>query len=244
MRPDIDLRGFLDTRGTAILLSLSLLALVGTAALVGLVQPALFPERTSDIELTGAMLTLPLSLIIPLTTILITAGEFSDRSLQNTLLQRPDRMAVLSSKIIAATAVFVVTVVVAYAAAALFTWIGGEQIGDGAIFSSMDSVMTTQLSVLVATLLFSLAMGLLTQSTVIGLVAAIGIPFVVTTAAALSMAFGSETVTNIVAAVDLQTAAMAVADGRGEAVDLLPLLLLVLLPAALGIWRWQRREVG
>ncbi len=244
MRPDIDLRAFLDTRGATILLTLSLLAVVGFAALGGLVQPALMPDGTADLEMTVFVLTLPLSLIIPALTVWITAGEWSDGSIQHTLLQRPGRLAVLTSKVLAASAVFAVLVAVSIALAAASTWIGGELIGEGAILSSIDGVMTTQLASLAATFLFSLAMGMVLQSTVLGLVAAIGVPFVVGTASSLAMAFGSETLADVIRAVDLSSASVALADGSAGAFELLPLLLLVALPAVLGAQRWRHREIG
>ncbi len=92
MRPDIDIRGYLDTRGTAITLLVSVLALIGTAALAGLIQPAVMEPGTSDVSLTMAMLGLPLSLITPIIAVVITAGEWSDRSVQVTLQQRPGRL--------------------------------------------------------------------------------------------------------------------------------------------------------
>lgn len=244
MRPDIDLRSFLDTRGTAILLILSALAIVAFAALGGLIQPVLMPERTSDVEFTVIVLTLPLALIIPVIGVLITAGEWSDRSIQNTLLQRPGRTAVLASKVVAALVVFGVLVALSFALAAGTTWIGGELIGEGAVLDSFDAVLTTHLSVLVATLLFSLAMGIALQSTVLGLLAAIGLPFIITTAGSLAMAFGNETLSNVIRAVDLQVAAMAFGNGEATAFELLPLVLLVIVPTLIGIHRWRHREVG
>ena len=199
MRPDIDLRAALDTRGAAILLPLSLLAVIGFAALGGLLQPALTPDATSDLESTVFVLTLPLSLIIPVLTVWITAGEWSDRSIQTTLLQRPGRLGVLASKCLAT---------------------------------------------LTATFLFSLAMGVALQSTVLGLVAAIGVPFVVGTAGTLAAAFGSETLADVIRAVDLSSAAVALADGSAGAFELLPLLLLVAVPVVLGAQRWRHREIG
>ena len=199
MRPDIDLRAALDTRGAAILLPLSLLAVIGFAALGGLLQPALTPDATSDLESTVFVLTLPLSLIIPVLTVWITAGEWSDRSIQTTLLQRPGRLGVLASKCLAT---------------------------------------------LTATFLFSLAMGVALQSTVLGLVAAIGVPFVVGTAGTLATAFGSETLADVIRAVDLSSAAVALADGSAGAFELLPLLLLVAVPVVLGAQRWRHREIG
>ena len=56
--------------------------------------------------------------------------------------------------------------------AAPATWIGGELMGEGAVFSSFESLLTTQLAALAAALLLGLAMGILLQSTVLGLVAA------------------------------------------------------------------------
>lgn len=104
--------------------------------------------------------------------------------------------------------------------------------------------MTTQLATLASYLLIALAMGLLTQSSVLGVISAIGIPFLTATAAPIAMLTGSDVFIDAVRAVDLPGAAIALADGRAGAFELLPLALLVLLPSALGVWRWNRREVG
>lgn len=244
MRPDLDLRAALDTRGAAILLTLSLLALAGTAALGGLLQPSLMEGRTSDVELTVVLMTLPLALILPAVIVPVVAGEWSDRSIQNTFLQRPGRAGVLGSKtltaLVLAAGIVLVTVLLALGA----TWVGGELLGEGAILSTLDGVLTTQLAVLGATVLLSLSMGILLQSTVLGIVAAIGIPFVVSTAGTLAVAFGSETLAEIVRALDLTAAAVALAEGRAGVFELLPLVLLVLLPAVLGTRRWMRREIA
>ena len=73
---------------------------------------------------------------------------------------------------------------------------------------------------------------------------AIGIPFVIGTASNLAMAFGSQTLADVIAAVDLSGASLALANGEAGAFELLPLVLLVLLPAALGTQRWRHREIG
>ncbi|GAA1489194.1 ABC transporter permease [Brachybacterium sacelli] len=244
MRPALDIRAHLDTRGTAILLSISLILIVAFAALGGLLQPAVVPGGSSDVNFTVIALSLPLTLIIPIIAVMITAGEWSDGSIQNTFLQRPGRAGVLGSKVLAAIAVIAALVVMSLALAALTTWIGGELLGEGAVFDTFDTVLTTQLATLAATLLFSLAMGVALQSTVLGLLAAIGFPFVIGTASGVATITGSETVVDVVRALDLQTAAVTFADGDAGAFELLPLLLLVILPAAYGAWRWNHREVG
>src|SRR5699024_11622 len=124
------------------------------------------------------------------------------------------------------------------------TWIGGELMGEGTVFSGLEDELTTHLLVIVAALLFSLAMGILLQSTVISLVVAIGLPFVISTAGAGACAVGSELISDVLRAVDLAAAAAALGDGEAGAVELLPLVLLVLVPAALGVRRWTVREVG
>ena len=244
MRPDIDLRSYLDTRGAAILLTLSVLSLVAFAVLGGLIQPAVVPGGISDVEFTFIVLSLPLSLIVPVLAVVMTAGEWSDRSIQNTFLQRPGRLGVLASKVIAAVVVVVALVALSIGLAAAATWIGGELMGEGAVFSSFESLLTTQLAALAAALLLGLAMGILLQSTVLGLVAAIGLPFVISTAGVLAAAFSSEVITDIVRAVDLNGAAAALAAGDATAFELLPLLLLVVVPTVLGLRRWTVREVG
>ncbi|MGY5765639.1 ABC transporter permease [Brachybacterium sp. DNPG3] len=244
MRPDIDLRGYLDTRGTAITLAISVLALAGTAVLAGLIQPVALDTGLSDVSLTMALMSLPLSLIIPVVAVVITAGEWSDRSVQVTLQQRPSRLAVMASKAIAALIMSAVLIALSIGLASLTTLIGGELLGEGAVFSTFDDVMTTQLAVLGAVVLFSIAMGLLTQSTVIGLIAAIGIPFVVSTAGGIAMLLGSDLVSDILRALDLQTAASQLGTGDAGAFELLPLLILVIAPGLLGARRWAVREVG
>lgn len=244
MRPDIDLRAYFDTRGTAITMTVSLLALIGFAALGGLLVPLVMPDGIADVEMTVIALSLPLSLIIPIIAVLITAGEWSDRSIQFTLLQRPSRNAVMLSKTLAAITVTAAVVALSIGLAALATWIGGELLGQGTDFSTMEGVMTTQLATLASYLLIALAMGLLTQSSVLGVISAIGIPFLTATAAPIAMLTGSDVFIDAVRAVDLPGAAIALADGRAGAFELLPLALLVLLPSALGVWRWNRREVG
>lgn len=244
MRPDIDLRGYLDTRLTTITLIISALAVLGAALLGGLVQPFVFEGEIADVAITTFVLTLPLSLIIPVIAVVVTAGEWSDRSIQVTLLQRPGRMGVLASKAIAATVMVAAVVALSLALGVLATWFAGEVLGEQALFDDLGSTLALQLTVLAATFLFALAMGIVTQSTVLGLIAAIGVPFVISTAAAIVQLTGSAVIADVVRAVDLQTAASQIGNGDGEAFDAIPFLLLVALPLGVGAWRWRTREVG
>src|SRR5699024_3650423 len=85
---------------------------------------------------------------------------------------------------------------------------------------------------------------ILLQSTVISLVVAIGLPFVISTAGTVAMAFGSELISDVIRAVDLSAAGAGLGDGEAGAFELLPRGLRVLVPAALGVRRWTGREVG
>lgn len=243
MRPDIDLRSYLDTRGGAVTLIVSLVVLVLTAAAAALGQAALMDPGVVDVELTMIVLVLPLSLIIPVIVVAVMAGEWSDRSIQVTLLQRPGRLALLAAKSLAALVLTALVTGLAIGLAAAATWAGGELLGEGSSFESFRGVMTTQLSVLLVTALFALVMGALTQSTVLGLVAAIGVPFVVATAAGVVTLTGSQLAADIVAALDLQTAAVQIADGAAGAEVLWPIALLLVLPLLGAVLRWSRREI-
>src|SRR5699024_12474497 len=97
MRPDLDLRAYFDTRATAIVMTVSLLALLAFAALGGLLVPLVLPVEVVDVETTVIALSLPLSLIIPAIAVLIPAGERIDRSVACTRPQRPWRSAVVPS---------------------------------------------------------------------------------------------------------------------------------------------------
>ena len=150
MRPDIDLRGFLDTRAALVLLTLSVLALAAFAALGGLIQPSITPDRTAGLDLTLAIMVLPLTLIVPVLAVPIIAGEWSDTSIQNTFLQRPARGAVLASKAIAASIVVLAVLVIALGLAALSTWVGGELLGEGATYFGEGNSIAGQLAALLA----------------------------------------------------------------------------------------------
>ena len=244
MRPDIDIRSYLDTRSGLAVVILSSLTVLAIALLGGLLQGALIPEAPVDVELTALAVSLPLTLIIPVIAVMMTAGEWSDRSIQVTLLQRPSRLTVLASKLLSTVLVVAVVIAASVLLSVMATWIGGGLLGEGADFTAMDRVMTTHVTVLLATLAFSLAMGVLIQSTVMGLLAAIGFPFIIGTARRIAMLAGSETLDGVLRALDLQAAATVLGDGQAEAFDVLPLLILVVLLLALGAWRWSRREIG
>jgi ABC-type transport system involved in multi-copper enzyme maturation permease subunit len=244
MRPDIDIRSFLDTRGGVVISILSVLALIGTGALAGLAQPLFMPEGTSDLKLTIEEMGLPLTVILPIIAVLITAGEWSDRSIQVTLTQRAGRSRVMASKVLTATIVSVALLALAGVVALVATWAGGEWIGSGAVMADGAQALPSTLGMIGAVLFFSIAMGLLTQSTVLGLLTSIGLPFVVTTAGGLVALTGSETLTTLVRAFDVQSAGVNIGLGRPEAVDLVAVALLVAVPVVLGVIRWNRREVA
>lgn len=243
MRPDIDLRAALNTRGALITYTISLLALVGAGVLGGVLQALVVEPAIVDVEMTFIVITLPLSLIIPVVTVLMIAGEWSDRSIQTTFLQRPGRLGVLGSKILANIVVVGALLALSVGLAALGTWIGG-MVGDGASFESFRDVLTTQMAMMGATWLMSLAMAVLAQSAVVGMLLAIGLPFVISTFATIAMATGSEVLDKVARAVHLQDAAYRLIDGTAGAFELLPLTLMVLIPLALGARRWSRREIG
>ena len=89
-----------------------------------------------------------------------------------------------------------------------------------------------------------MAVALLLRSTVLALVVALGVPVVVSAAGGIAAALGRDALVTVVGAVDLQAASSSLAFGEASPIHLLPLLLLVVLPAALGVRGWMRTEVA
>lgn len=243
MRPDLDLRSYIDTRAGAITLVFSALAITAAAALGGLLQPLVMDDRTAHLQFTMLAVSLPLTLVIPVVTVMMMAGEWADRSIQYTFLQRPRRLAVLASRAIAALGVSALILALSVLLAFGATWLGGMT-GRGADFADVSDALAQPLAACAASFLLALAFAVLLQSTLFGLLAAIGVPFVLTIALGVALATGSQTVSDVVHAFDLSTAAAKLADGASEWKDVLPVITMFVIPFAFGVRRWATREVG
>lgn len=244
MRPDLDIRSYTDTRAGAITLIVSAVLITAAAALGGLLQPLVTDDRAAHSMISMLAVTIPLTLAIPIVTVMMVAGEWADGSIQFTFLQRPRRIGVLAGRILASASMSALLVAFSVVLAAAFTWIGGELIGTRADFADTGEALAQALAGAAASYVLAVSAAVLLQSTLFALLAAIGIPFVLGIATGIATMTGSDTVADVVRAFDLGTAAAQLADGVAQWRDLLPVLTMVLIPFAFGARRWARREIG
>lgn len=243
MSPVLDLRAHLDTRaGRLVLLgSVALIVLAVTAA--GIEPPLLRPAGTADASLALVAVRRPLSLILPVLAVTIVAGDWSDGSIQQTLLARPGRLRVLGSKLLAGLGLGAAVSVLAMLLVLLAMWIGGSLLGDGTGVELLGASLGELGMLALAQILFALAVGAALQSVVLALVVALGLPVAVSIAGSLAARTGSDVLPALVRALDLEGAALRLATGEAGPAEAGTIALLVLLPLAVGAKRWLIREI-
>lgn len=244
MRPLLDLRSFLDTRGGVITMIIGALLTLGAEAIGGLAQPWLMPDAAVTAYGPLIAATLPLTVVLPVLAVLMIASDWSNQSIQTTFLHRPHRGAVLGSKVIATLLLSIIQLLVAIAGIFAFTAIGGIISSHGADYSSLADSTASPLVQLAASLAFGIAMACLLQSTALALIASIAVPFVVGTISSLVTVFGGETVQHLVALVDLSTASILLVDGGFGRWNAGAFVIMLLLPLVAGTLRWRSREIA
>lgn len=243
MRPDLDLRAHLDTRGGGLVLALScaLIALVVTTA--GLAQPFLSPARVSEAGLTLVAARSALGLVLPVLAVTVIAGGWSDGSIQQSVLLRPGRLGLLGGRLLAGAGLGAAVSLLALLLSLLMTWAGGTLLGDGADFAQVGGMLRGLGAVLAAQLLLGLAAGVLLQSVPVALVVAIALPILTALADPLAAVTGSDMLRTLLRALDLPGAALAAVSGTAGAPEVVAVLLLAVAPLAVGARRWCRREI-
>lgn len=244
MRPFLDIRQFLDTRGGKATLIIALVVTVGMAALVGLLQPVVFPD--SPVSFTGTTIgtTVPLAIMLPILAVLIIAADWSNNSVQTTFLQRPHRGAVLVSKTLAVVVLSAVVLAVAVLASWLATVAGGAIGSHGSSFGSAGDDVATLLVTSAGSMVFGIAVAALLQSTPLALIAAIAVPFILSTASSLIKAFAPDWLADAFSVIDVTGAFTNITAGGFTALNGVCIALMVVVPFVFGAIRWQRREVN
>ncbi|MCL6422320.1 ABC transporter permease subunit [Brachybacterium sp. JHP9] len=244
LRPLLDLRQCVDTRAMRAVLLVTAAIMLAVIALSSVLQVTLLPDPIADFSLTLTLLSLPLSVLLAVITAMAVAGEWSSGAMQSTLLQRPRRGGVLVSKVLAA---LVLSAAIIAAAALLTAGATALTAAVARIAPSWEGGAQTLLASsahLLAGALFGIACAILLQSTALACVVAISVPFMVPLIASIAAAVGVESLVSAVAWVDLPQAARDLAAGRAEPSALGAVLLLLVVPSAIGAWRWSRRELG
>lgn len=243
MRPDLDLRAHLDTRGGGLVLALSCALIVLVATTAGLAQPLVSPTRVSEAALTLAAAQPALGLVLPVLAVTVIASGWSDGSIQLTVLHRPGRLGLLGGRLLVGVGLGAAVSLLALLLSLLMTWAGGSLLGDGADFAQVGGMLRVLGAVLAAQLLLGLAAGVLLQSVPVALVVAIALPIVVALAGSLAALTGVEALQTLVRALDLPGAAVAAVSGTAGAPEAVAVLLLAVAPLVVGARRWCLREI-
>ncbi|MDO5662853.1 MAG: ABC transporter permease subunit, partial [Brachybacterium sp.] len=217
------------------------LALAGLGA--GL-QAGFMPDSQVELVLTFIAIHMVLTVVLPVLAVLVTAGEWSNGAIQTTILQRPGRLAVLVSKIIAAAVIAVVLLGFAALAGFAATAIGGAASGAGADLTLGTTEVLGMILSLAGAFAFGVATGVLMQNTALGILISIAVPFTISVASTLAGALGSERLMNVISWVQLEAAAATFAAGDVTAAAVGSVILLVVIPLLAGSVRWQRREIA
>lgn len=244
MRPILDIRQFLDTRGGLAAVIVTVVVTAGLAGLIGLIQPAILPDDAVTFSGPAVAVTFALWIMMPILAVLFIASDWSNASIQTTFLQRPARGAVLVSKIIAVVVVAAVVVGLGILAAWAATAIGGAISDHGASYASAGDDVLALLASSAGALAFGIAIAALVQSTALGLVAALALPFVVSLVSPFVTAFAPDWAADVFSLIDLNTATSHLATGDLDALDAACMVLLIVVPFVFGVIRWSRREVG
>lgn len=255
-----ELRKLVDTRSGFWLvvagLLLSALSIVGLGLLNGYVfkmakeHPEEFPPASGDFSsiswlstTTGASTVL--LLFLALLSILLATSEWTTRSGLTTFALEPRRARVLGAKVVAAVGLALALGVLSLPLGAISATLAST-ISKAPVDWHMDwARFAAFLLVCVITTLFGMAWGLLTLSSVAGIIAYFAIPFLLGAASALSMLWSW--VGKVTPWVDMGQSETALMSGTFTAERwgqfLVTHLLWVAIPFAIGAWRWMRREV-
>lgn len=244
MRPTLDIRQFLDTRGGTAAVIVTIAVTAGLAALVGLIQPAIIPDSAVTFSGPAIAATFGLWIMMPILAVLFIASDWSNGSIQTTFLQRPARGGVLVSKIIAAVVVGAVVCGVGVLAAWGATAVGGL-IGDhGASYDGAGDTILSLVTSSAGALAFGVAVAVLLQGTALAIVASLALPFVISLVSPFVTGFAPQWAQDLFSLIDLNTATANLASGDFTLLNGVCVVLLIVVPFVFGVIRWSRREIN
>lgn len=260
----LEWRKMIDTRAGFWLLAITGALLVLVFAIVLLVI-----ALNEDASITGAtfiqdVMLLPVSLLVPVFAVLITTGEWSQRTHLVTFAGEPNRLRVVAAKLVAVATLALTTIVVAAVLGGLGT-VAAAGIGGYDVEWNLDAGIVAWIvvvQVLYFLMGFGLGMLLLNTPGAVALYYVMGlmVPFMIYQ----PLMFVFEWTRNVLPWIDLNLASLAFianvdgmnpeeaemmglsvggATGTDYAQLLVATLIWVVVPLVLGTWRVRRAEV-
>ncbi|QBX54365.1 ABC transporter permease [Nocardioides seonyuensis] len=244
----VELRKMRDTRSGFWLL-LTTAGLLVLAAGITLLVVALNDEVEVTAGNIAQILTIPLSLLLPVLAITSVTSEWSQRTGLVTFALEPHRMRVMASKLVTVVALAVATIAVAFLLGAITNVVAGALSGNGADWTIDSSSLAWTLvsQVLFFLMAFGFGMVLLSTPAAIAIyyVVALLLPFMVYGPIYAIFSWGED----VVPWLDLGFAMTPLTDGSTDiegkvyAQVAVTVLLWVVLPLALGWNRVRRTEL-
>lgn len=242
----VEWRKMFDTRGGFWLLLVTLILLLGTIGLTLLVVG--IEDTTIGANALSQILTVPLSLLLPVFPILAVTSEWSQRTGLVTFALEPNRLRVLLAKAAAVIALALGTMLVAIILGAITNVVGAAMIGEDAEWDlqarSLLALMAVQL--LYFLMAFGLAMVILNTpgSIAVFYVVALLLPLMVYS----TLYFAFDWAQDLIPWIDLQFATTPFLDpsediaGLDVARALVAIGIWIVLPVAVGARRVLRSE--
>jgi len=238
----VELRKMFDTRsGFWLMASIGILAALATLGVI-----LFLPDENLSFGAFGTAVGVPMGILLPVMAILSVTGEWSQRTGLITFTLVPHRSQIILAKAIAAVIVGVVSVVVAFAIAALGNVIGSTLNGVDVTWNTTFGDFLLIVLANILGLLVGFMLGVLIRSTAAAIVAYFVYSFVLPTIFGVLAAF-QEWFRDIQAWVDFGFAQTPLFEGdvTGEQWAQMGVsgLIWFVIPMAIGVWAVLRSEV-
>lgn len=231
----VEFRKSVDTRaGQALVAGVLLLSIAAVAYLTATARDGL--------DYAGWLrdATLPVVTLLPVVGVVAMAGEWTQRTALTTFTLAPRRLRVLAAKFTAAVVLGLLVVAVVDAVAAAGLGLRGAALHADVVWGDLGSVLGGSAVSAALALVMGCAAGALVMQTAVAIVAYVVAPNLVLLAVATTRPGAAPWV-------DVQEAFgwLARFDVSGHTGQLVvPLVLWVALPFAIGLWRSARRDVS
>lgn len=238
----VELRKMFDTRsGFWLMMSIGILALIATIAVI-----AFLPDENMGFSAFGTAVGVPMAILLPVVAILSVTGEWSQRTGLISFTLEPHRGQVILAKSVAAVAVGVVSMLLAFAIGAVGNIVGSALNGVDVVW---DTNLTEMLLIILANVLGMLVgfmLGVLIRNSAGAIVAYFVYSFVVPSIFGALAAF-QDWFEKLQPWIDFGDAQTPLFDGGPSGEQWAQIgtsgLIWLVIPMAVGIWAVLRAEV-
>jgi len=222
--------------------------LFAAIALLGVGAVALSQASDASLETFVSGVGIPLTVLLPVVAVLAVTGDWNGRSAHATFSQTPQRLLVLTARLVAIVGLVLGVALVTAAAAALAFVVLHADLLATTDWWAVTAAACGVVALAVAAALTGTAVGSLLLNTPLAIVVTMLLPLTYDITAALLVPTAAPWISTLAFAAWLAQPHLSWADGPGDIPGagqaLTSLLLWVALPLGLGWWRQLRRDVS